>query len=303
MNMRKSEIRLWRDNILSMIDNPRSSIAYNSLNYENLIPKKVNASGLKIKIARKLLNPFTLIIRYFLGDYLKKRAIIDAKIENINQEIINLNWGLNTILSDSTYETHKLIEKFKSEILAELAEVQEKELDKIIKSKVINPDKLNKTDKVNLGCGTDIREGYINVDHRPLAGVDVVADINKLPFKKESLTEIYLSHIIEHFTERELDKTLPYLFSLLKKKGKLVIIVPDIEAMALGYGQGDIEWDQLRRVILGGQDYRSDYHYNQFSEDYMRQVLEEKIPQSKIHFAAKGRVNGEALELEVWVVK
>ena len=35
--------------------------------------------------------------------------------------------------------------------------------------------------KLNLGCGNDIRQGYINLDVAELDGVDVVWDVNKLP--------------------------------------------------------------------------------------------------------------------------
>jgi hypothetical protein len=35
--------------------------------------------------------------------------------------------------------------------------------------------------KLNLGCGPDIREGYINIDVRELPGVDVCMDISDYP--------------------------------------------------------------------------------------------------------------------------
>ena len=43
--------------------------------------------------------------------------------------------------------------------------------------------------KLNLGCGTDIKKGYINLDVAKLDGVDVVHDINRLPlpFKENFL--------------------------------------------------------------------------------------------------------------------
>lgn len=41
--------------------------------------------------------------------------------------------------------------------------------------------------KLNLGCGKDIKAGYVNLDIVKLDGVYVVWDVNKLPlpFKKE----------------------------------------------------------------------------------------------------------------------
>ena len=39
--------------------------------------------------------------------------------------------------------------------------------------------------KLNLGCGRDIREGYVNLDKAGLDGVDVVHDLNVFPYPFE----------------------------------------------------------------------------------------------------------------------
>ena len=54
--------------------------------------------------------------------------------------------------------------------------------------------------KLNLGCGREIKEGYINADMSRHDGVDVVWDLNvlPLPFKDNSVDEILCSHILEH---------------------------------------------------------------------------------------------------------
>ena len=40
--------------------------------------------------------------------------------------------------------------------------------------------------KLNLGCGKDIREGFTNVDIRPLPGVDIVADVRDVNIEAEA---------------------------------------------------------------------------------------------------------------------
>jgi SAM-dependent methyltransferase len=55
-------------------------------------------------------------------------------------------------------------------------------------------------DRLNLGCGTDIRPGFVNVDSAALAGVDVVHDLNvlPLPFEDGSFVEVVCQDVLEH---------------------------------------------------------------------------------------------------------
>jgi SAM-dependent methyltransferase len=79
--------------------------------------------------------------------------------------------------------------------------------------------------KLNLGCGTDIREGWINLDIAGLDGVDVVHDINvlPLPFKSEEFDLILCKDILEHF---EYIPLLKELHRILKPGGVIEICVP-----------------------------------------------------------------------------
>lgn len=57
--------------------------------------------------------------------------------------------------------------------------------------------------RLHLGCGRDIREGWINLDCVASPGIDVVADLDAcattpLPFEDDSFDEIYASHLLEH---------------------------------------------------------------------------------------------------------
>lgn len=56
--------------------------------------------------------------------------------------------------------------------------------------------------KLNLGCGADYREGFVNVDNNPNYKADVVHDLNRYPYplNESSFTEIYSSHVIEHLS-------------------------------------------------------------------------------------------------------
>ena len=51
-----------------------------------------------------------------------------------------------------------------------------------------------------MGCGNDIKKGYINLDEAKLKGVDIAHNLEKIPypFKKDFFDEIYASHVLEH---------------------------------------------------------------------------------------------------------
>lgn len=53
--------------------------------------------------------------------------------------------------------------------------------------------------KLNLGCGRDHKEGYINCDISKLVNPDMIVDLEKkLPFENNSVNEIIIEHTLEH---------------------------------------------------------------------------------------------------------
>lgn len=84
--------------------------------------------------------------------------------------------------------------------------------------------------KLNLGCGWDIRDGYVNLDISPLDGVDVVWDITKLPlpFKDEEFEEILCADILEHV---QYEPVLKDLHRILKKGGSIKLTVPHFTSL------------------------------------------------------------------------
>ena len=57
--------------------------------------------------------------------------------------------------------------------------------------------------RLNIGCGRQAIEGWINVDAVALPGVDIVCDLETvretpIPFPDGSVDEFLLSHVIEH---------------------------------------------------------------------------------------------------------
>ena len=91
--------------------------------------------------------------------------------------------------------------------------------------------------KLHLGCGGDYLDGWINVDKhdyvrdtsRTGSRYDVKADINFLPFKSDSVDEILIVHVLEHFYRWETLKILKDFYRVIKKDGKLTVEMPDLQ--------------------------------------------------------------------------
>ncbi len=78
--------------------------------------------------------------------------------------------------------------------------------------------------KLNLGCGLDVREGWVNVDKYPWPGVVVVDVERHLPFSDETFDYILASHVLEHVIR--FDETWEEIYRVLKPRGILDIRVP-----------------------------------------------------------------------------
>ena len=79
--------------------------------------------------------------------------------------------------------------------------------------------------KLNLGCGLDIRPGWINLDRAALPGVDVVHDLDKLPlpFADGTMEYVLAKDVLEHVDYILLMRDL---HRILRDGGTLQISVP-----------------------------------------------------------------------------
>jgi SAM-dependent methyltransferase len=86
--------------------------------------------------------------------------------------------------------------------------------------------------KANLGCGTDYKAGWVNVDisNKDIYGrkikVDVVHDLNKYPwpFESEEFEKILIKGTIEHV--RDLEKGVREIGRISKKGSIIIVNVP-----------------------------------------------------------------------------
>ncbi|HEU5078315.1 MAG TPA: hypothetical protein VFT72_03845 [Opitutaceae bacterium] len=110
--------------------------------------------------------------------------------------------------------------------------------------------------KLNVGCGTDYREGFINIDgSNSLPRVDRIIDISKDSllafFKAAEVDYILAKDIIEHHFHWEAVRIMKEFFLLLKPGGKSEIRVPDAEYLIKSWR---IPLKAKLTYLFGGQD-------------------------------------------------
>jgi predicted SAM-dependent methyltransferase len=101
-------------------------------------------------------------------------------------------------------------------------------------------------EKINLGSGTLVKKGYLNVDIYP--GGDVTLDLRKgLPFESASCGRIFSEHFLEHLIHLEYAnigypsdarRILAECFRVLRPGGLLSLSVPDAEWPVVDYPAG-----------------------------------------------------------------
>ncbi len=172
-----------------------------------------------------------------------------------------------------------------------------------VETEILSPEKLktarSEQIRLNLGCGHKPLEGYLNVDRRSLPGIDIVADVDELPFEKGEIDEIFSSHLLEHFPEEQLRRVLlRYWLNLLKPGGVFRAVVPDSDGMIKAYISGEYPFQRLRDVTYGAQDYDGDFHFNMFTTSSLSELLAE-AGFVDINIIAENRENKGCKEFEI----
>ena len=136
--------------------------------------------------------------------------------------------------------------------------------------------------KLNLGCGSQVINGWINVDYAlgaRLAKLPLFRKVNKLikifnldwdnrifinnltkpfPWQDCSVDIVYCSHTLEHFSREDGVRFLNECHRVLKKDGIIRIIVPDFRYFVYEYLKGNLKAIFFLEVIgIGSMDDKS----------------------------------------------
>jgi len=126
--------------------------------------------------------------------------------------------------------------------------------------------------KLQLGCGRVYIPGWTNVDIFSSTNADLYADVQALPFPRESFNLIYSSHVLEHVHRHTVLATLTHWRDLLVPGGVLRLAVPDFAAVAAWYQKtGDL--GVLLGLLYGGQNHPKNNHFITFDRATLTDAL------------------------------
>ncbi|HEY6544845.1 MAG TPA: methyltransferase domain-containing protein [Dokdonella sp.] len=124
--------------------------------------------------------------------------------------------------------------------------------------------------KINVGCGYDYRQGYLNVDLHAVHQPDLVADVTHLPMLPDgAFDEIVAQDVLEHFERARTAPALAEWSRLLAPEGVLHVRVPSLFGMFDLLARPDrrepAKAEEIIHLVYGTQAYNGDYHLAGFT--------------------------------------
>jgi ubiquinone/menaquinone biosynthesis C-methylase UbiE len=104
---------------------------------------------------------------------------------------------------------------------------------------------------LNLGSGESNREGFVNIDVRPVA--DLVAMTMALPLRGGAFNLVLMSEVLEHHTREEVSTVLQECRRVLSDGGTLQVRVPNMRILAQQILRTRDPSFQLRNIYGGHQ--------------------------------------------------
>ena len=90
----------------------------------------------------------------------------------------------------------------------------------------------NQSLKINLGCGSDYRQGWVNIDALEKYKPDIIHDLHSaLPLADKSVEYVLAQDILEHFTKEDLSSLLVDVSRIMRIGGQVEIRVPSVSAI------------------------------------------------------------------------
>jgi glycosyltransferase involved in cell wall biosynthesis/predicted SAM-dependent methyltransferase/Tfp pilus assembly protein PilF len=127
---------------------------------------------------------------------------------------------------------------------------------------------------LNLGCGLDVRDGFINIDMFSDNPKVVRMDIRKLEIPDNFADFILASDVLEHFSHHQTDSVLSEWYRVLKPSAQIIIRCPSLRLQLKAYSEHKWNADIASYMIFGGQTNPGDFHCVGFDETSIKLHLQ-----------------------------
>jgi hypothetical protein len=132
--------------------------------------------------------------------------------------------------------------------------------------------------KLNLGCGGDLRRGWLNVDCRQLypAGDEFLCcDLQLIDghIPDEGVSRIVARNVLECLPWREVDAVLAMLGRKLRPGGTLAIRVPDGKEIVRDFLKHSLNHHQAQMLLYGDQGIAEATYRNLWTRSELRRRL------------------------------
>ena len=137
--------------------------------------------------------------------------------------------------------------------------------------------------KVDFGGVGHYKNGVVTVNIDPDTNPDLLCDISprahelEKHFKNDSLDQISAFHVLEHMKPEDLFPSLTYWRTFLNSRGRLLVVVPDMETELRHYAQGLIEFETVASIAFNRTPYADQSPYQQHYWMFTRSTLSKML--------------------------
>ena len=133
--------------------------------------------------------------------------------------------------------------------------------------------------RINLGCGFDKKEGFLNIDINAFHDPDLVCDITNLRLLPSTYYEYAIAKdVLEHIQRLKIRNTLKECNRILKVGGILELQIPNVigllTLLTKEENKSPIMQEKLIQCLFGTQAYDGDFHYIGFTDILIKSLLE-----------------------------
>jgi len=121
----------------------------------------------------------------------------------------------------------------------------------------------------------------LRLDKRMDIQPHVVADARDIPFRSNTFSTVYASHILEHFRMDEAGWILKEWWRVVAPGGELQVFVPNLEWVAMQIMHGICD-EFVTNALFGRQEYDLDVHRSGYTPDSLAALIRPLNPEYTI---------------------